>query len=74
MRGGNTFTLPSVDVVVGSAGVVSAVLHVLLWVLGAGPYGVDVTNILIEPVGVAWGFLTSTNHERQSAALLLADT
>ena len=45
-------------------------LHVLLPVQVAGPSGVDVTNILIEAEGVAGVSLTSTNCERQSAALL----
>ena len=50
--------------------VVLAVLHVLQWVWVAGPSGVDVINILIEAVGVAGVSSTSSNHERQSAALL----
>ena len=62
-----------VDVVVGSVGgVVSVGLHVLLQVQVAGPSGVEVTNMLIEAVGVARVSLTSTNHKRQSAALLQA--
>ena len=65
--------LSLVDVVIGSVGaVVSAVLHFLLCVQVAGPSGVDVTNMLIEPVGVAGVSLTSTNHDKQSAALLQA--
>ena len=52
VRGGGAFTLSLVDVVIGSAGVVSAVLHVLLQVQMAGPSGVDVTNILLEAVRV----------------------
>ena len=38
----------------------------------AGQSGVDVTNILIKAVGIAGVSLTSTNCERQSAALLWA--
>ena len=72
MRVGGAFTLSLVDVGVVSVGVVLAVLFVLLWVWVAGPSGVDVTNILIKVVGVAGVSLTSTNHERQSAALLWA--
>ena len=36
----------------------------------AGPSGVDVINMLMEAVEVTGVFLTSTNHEKQSAALL----
>ena len=38
----------------------------------AGPSGVDVANILIKAVGVAAVCLTTTNHDRQLAALLWA--
>ena len=38
----------------------------------AGPSGVDVTNMSIKAVGIAGVSLTSTKHERQSAALLQA--
>ena len=73
VRGGGAFTLSLVDVVVVSVGgLVLAVLHVLLWVQVAVPSGVDVTSMLIETVGIAGVSLTSTNHERQSAALLQA--
>ena len=72
MRGGGAFTLPLVDVVKGSAVVVSAVLHVLLWVWMAGQSGIGVTNILINAVWVAGVSLTSTNHERKSTAFLQA--
>ena len=72
VRVGGMFTLSLVDVGVISAGVVSAVLHALLQVQVAGPSGVDVTNILIKAVGVAWVSLTSTICERQSADLLQA--
>ena len=70
VRVGGIFTLSLVDVGIGSAGMVLLVLHVLMWVWVAGPSGVDVTKILIGVVGVAGVSLTSTNHERQSAALL----
>ena len=60
MRGGGAFTLPVVDAPVRD--VVSVGLHVLMWVLVAGPSGVDVTDILIEAVGVVGVSLTSTNH------------
>ena len=72
VRGGSAFIMSLIDPVVGSVGVVLAVLCVLLWVWVAGPSGVDVTNILIKAVGLAGVSLTSTNHERQSAALLWA--
>ena len=74
VRGGGTcaFTMSLVDTVVGCAGMVLAVLCILMWVWVAGPSGVDVTNILIKAVGIAGVSLTSTNHERQSAALLWA--
>ena len=49
---------------------VSVGLHVLLQVWVAGPFGVDVTNMLMQAVEVTGAPLTSTNHERQSAALL----
>ena len=45
VRDGGAFTLSLADVVIGSAGVVSAVLNVLLQVQVAGPPGVDVINI-----------------------------
>ena len=47
VRVGGVFTLSLVDVVIASAGVVLAVLCVLLlvWVWVAGPSGVDVTNM-----------------------------
>ena len=73
VRGGGAFNLSLVDVVVGSVGaVVLAVLHILLWVWVAGPSGVDMTIMLIDAVGIAGVSLTSTNHDRQSAALLWA--
>ena len=72
MKGGDALTLSLVDVVIGSAGVVSAVLCVLLLVGVTGPAGLDVTNILIEAVGVAGVSLTCTNCDRLSAALLWA--
>ena len=68
IRGGGAFTLSVIDAFVG--GVVSVGLHVLLWVQVAGPSAVDITNLLIEVVGVAGVFLTSAHCERQSAALL----
>ena len=47
VRVGGVFSLSLVDVVIGYAGVVSAVLHVLLLVRVEGPSEVTVTNILI---------------------------
>ena len=71
MRGGDTLTLSVVDEVVTSVGgVVLVGLDVLLWVQVTGPSGVYVINMLIETVGIARVSLTSSNHERQSAALL----
>ena len=62
VRGGGAFTLSVVDVVVGSVGgVVSVGLHVLLQVWVAGPSEADVSNMLIEAVGVVGVSLTS-NH------------
>ena len=73
MRGGGPFTLSVVDAVVGSVGcVVSVWLRVLPQVWVAGPSWVDVTKMLIEAVGAVGLSLTSTNSERQSAALLWA--
>ena len=71
-RGRGMFTMSLVDGLVGSAGVVLAVLCILLWVWVAAPSGVDVINILIDTVGIAGGYLTSTSHDRQSAGLLWA--
>ena len=72
VRGEGVSTMALAIAVVGSAGVVLALLHVLLWVWVAGQSRVDVTNIIIEAVLIAWVSLTSTNHERQSAVLLQA--
>ena len=72
VRGRGAFTLSLVDVaVVSVGGVVLAVLCILLQLQSPGPSQVDVTNI-IEAVGVAGVSLISTNHERQSAALMQA--
>ena len=71
MRGGDTFTLSVFDVVLTFVGgVVSVGVCVLLWV--AGLSGVGVTNMLMEAVEVTGVSITSTNQERQSAALLQA--
>ena len=72
VRGRGTFAVSLVDEVVGSAGVVLAVLCIFLWVWVAGASGVDVTNILIKAVGIDGVSLTSTNCKRQSAALVWA--
>ena len=74
MRSGGAFalSLTLTELVIGSAGVVSAALHVLLQVQVTGPSGVDVTNIFIKAVGVGGMSLTPTNNERQLAALLRA--
>ena len=53
-------------------GVVSVDVNILLWVWVAEPSGVDVTNMLIRALEVTGVSLTSTNYERQSAALLWA--
>ena len=60
-----------VDVVLTSAGgVVSVGVSVLLQVWVAGPSGVDVTTMLMEALEVTGVSVTSTNHDKQSAALL----
>ena len=59
-----------VDVSVGDMVLVG--LPVLLCVWVAGLSGVDVTNMLIEALGFVGVFLTSTNHDKQSAALMWA--
>ena len=46
-------------------GVVSVGVSVLLWVQVAGPFGVDVTNLLLEALEVTRMSLTSTNCESQ---------
>ena len=70
VRGEGAFALSLVDLASGSiGGVVMALLHVLPPVQVVGPPGVDVTSMLIEAVAVAGVSLTSTNDERQSAAL-----
>ena len=72
VKDGGVFTMSLVDAVVGSASSVLAVLYILLWVQVAGPSEIDVTNILIEAVGIAGVSLTSTNLERQPTALVEA--
>ena len=73
MRGGGALTLTLFDVDLASLGcVVSVEVHALLKVQVAGLCTVDVTNMLIESVGFNQESLTSTNHERQSAASLWA--
>ena len=54
------------------SGVVSVGVHVSLWVWVAGPSRVDVTTMLMESLEVTGVSLTSTNCDRQSAALLQA--
>ena len=61
-----------IDAVVVSAGLVLAVLLVLLWMWVAGPSRVDVSNMLIKAVGNNGESLIFTNLERQSSALLQA--
>ena len=53
-------------------GVVSVGGHVLLQVWVSGPSKMNVTTMLMEALEVTGVSLTSTNHERQSAALLQA--
>ena len=73
MGDGDAFTLSVFDMVLTSVGgVVCVWVHVLLWVWVAGPSRVDVTNMLMEAMDVTGVSLTSTNHERQSVALLWA--
>ena len=48
VRGGGMFTMSLVNAFVGSAGMVLAVLCILLWVWMAVPSMVDITNILIK--------------------------
>ena len=51
---------------------VSVGVSVLLWVQVARPSGADITTKLMEALEVTGVSLTSTNHERQSVALLHA--
>ena len=55
IQGGGALTLSVVDASIGC--VVSVQLHVLLQVWVIGPSGEDVTNILIEAVGVVGSVL-----------------
>ena len=68
VRGGGASNLSVV--VKSTGGVVSVALCALLWVLATEPSGVYATNMLVEAVEVAGVSMTSTNHERQSAAML----
>ena len=73
MIGGGAFTVEVyvVDADLTSAGgVVSVGVSILVWLWVAGPSGVDVTILLMGALAVPGVSLTSTNHERQSAALL----
>ena len=71
VRGRGAFTVSVVGVVVTSVGfVVSVGWHVSLWVWVTGLSRVDVTSIIMEAVEVTGVTMTSTSHERQSAALL----
>ena len=73
MRGGGALTLSVFHVDITSVGgVVSLGVSVLLWMLVAGPSRVNVTTMLMEALEVTGVSLTSTNYERQSAALLWA--
>ena len=73
MRGIGAFTLVVVDVGVGSVdGMVSVGLHVFLQMQMSGQSEIEVTDMVIEVVGVFGVSSTSTNHERQSATLLQA--
>ena len=51
-------------------GMVSVGVSVLLWVWMVGPSRVDVNTMLMEALEGTGVSLTSTNHDRQSAALL----
>ena len=64
MKGGGALTLSVYDV--------DLTISVLLQVWVAGPSRVDVTTMLMEALEVTGVSLTSTNCERQSAALLQA--
>ena len=58
--------------VTSAGGVVSVGISVLPWVWVAGLSGVDATIMLIGALEVTGVSLTSTNCDRQSAALLWA--
>ena len=71
MRGGDVLTLSVFTMVLASVGgVVLVGVHVFLWVGVPGQYGVDVSSMLMETVKATGVSLTSTNHRRQSDALL----
>ena len=75
MIGGGSLTLSVFNVYVDltSAGGVAPVgVNVLLCMQVAGPSEVDVTTMLIGALEVPGVSLTSTNHDRQSSALLWA--
>ena len=71
VRGGGAFTFSVFNVFLTSVGgVVSVGVCLLLWVWVAGSSVMDVTNMLMEAVKITGLSLTSTNHGRQSAALV----
>ena len=73
ISGGDAFILLVFNVVLTFVGgMVSVGVCVLLWVLVGGASRVDVTKMLMEAVQVTGVSSTSTNHKRQSAALLQA--
>ena len=73
MRDEGAFTLSVFDVdLTYVGGVISVDVSVLLQVQVVGPSRVDVSTMLLEAFEVTGVSLTSTNHERQSAALLWA--
>ena len=74
-RFGGALTIPVFDVTMdltSAGGVVSVGVSVLLQVWVAGLSGVDVTTMWMGVLEVNGVSLTSTNHDKQSAALLQA--
>ena len=75
IRGGGALTLSVFDVdvdLISAGSVVYVGVSVLLWVWEVGPSAVDETTMLMGVLEVTGVSLSSTNHDRQTAALLWA--